>query len=1059
MRFTIILLSFVISLGGFGQQLETSVQTGHYERIAAMAFTPDGKHLVSASEDMTMKLWEVNSGREIRTFHGPDRYVKRLAIHPSRPLMGTISMDGLVWVWNYSNGKVINQLRDTADVITNAIFTPDGRYLVTGGRKYTGAIWDAETLKLVQRLEGSGLGCGRGQCHVSLAIVNNTLLAGVQNYQVEIWDLKSFELQNTVKLKRGSCSTCTSIVQGSADKKSFFASTGDSLQLRSIKSGERLAFQSEVEDVEHVQVTKNGRYVANLERGTFHMLQPTGSTVYSIGTYPDGVTAYAFSPDGRTLATSSSDFTISIRETADGKVQSTMSGYINDRTDSLHASVKYWAKNLQKQEISPDGTFVLENIGGVAVLWEFASGRVIRKFKASSEAVIASRFSPDGKYVATGGGDRVARLWETQTGNLVREFRGQTASIFTLDFSPDGQYLVSGGWDYTMYIWNLQTGEIYGRYQPHDQGSPVEVQFVPGGIYLVSGGLDQRLVLTDVDTGKGVREFIGHKTHVVAIDFSPDNKMMLTGSWDHNAKLWDLATGLATVRYSGHTGPVYDVDFSTSGKWVATGSWDKTARVWTVEGELVHTFSAGSGAITSVNFTPDDRYLVTGSRDGSTRIWEIETGREVYRHVLTSEDDWLVTNPSGYFHATQNAMSTVYFVQGMQSFDVDQFFDQYYNPDVVEESFSAPAEEGSLLNSLQSSPPPDVEIISPEVFQKTSADKIEIVYKVVNNGGGVDEVRLTQNGKSISLTPPDLSRSKKGRSIFQTTEASLVPGYNRFVLSAFSDERIESSRKEVEVFMEGAINKPVCYLLTIGINKYTNTALNLNYARKDAAGFSKAVRAKGKSLFNEVRQYALYDSEASKENIFAAIQEIASKAGPNDVFFMYYAGHGSLVEEQFYFIPSEVVRLYEPDVLAKSAISASEMQEQLRSIKALKQLILLDACHSGGSAELLASRGSGEERALAQLSRSAGVHVLAAAGSQQTATEFEKLGHGLFTYLILEALNGTADGAPKDGKVTVYELRSYIDALVPEYSMQYKGAPQYPNTFSRGSDFPVVIHK
>ena len=97
-------------------------------------------------------------------------------------------------------------------------------------------------------------------------------------------------------------------------------------------------------------------------------------------------------------------------------------------------------------------------------------------------------------------------------------------------------------------------------------------------------------------------------------------------------------------------------------------------------------------------------------------------------------------------------------------------------------------------------------------------------------------------------------------------------------------------------------------------------------------------------------------------------------------------------------------------------------------------------------------------KALAQLSRSAGVHVLAAAGSQQTATEFETLGHGLFTYLILEALNGQADGAPKDGKVTVYELRSYIDNLVPEYALKYKGAPQYPNTFSRGNDFPVILH-
>jgi uncharacterized caspase-like protein len=82
---------------------------------------------------------------------------------------------------------------------------------------------------------------------------------------------------------------------------------------------------------------------------------------------------------------------------------------------------------------------------------------------------------------------------------------------------------------------------------------------------------------------------------------------------------------------------------------------------------------------------------------------------------------------------------------------------------------------------------------------------------------------------------------------------------------------------------------------------------------------------------------------------------------------------------------------------------------------------------------------------------------MASAGSEQFATEFTELGHGLFTYVLIKALQGAADGAPHDGKVTIYELKSYIDDQVPEMTRQLKGKPQYPYTFSRGQDFPVVI--
>ena len=212
-----------------------------------------------------------------------------------------------------------------------------------------------------------------------------------------------------------------------------------------------------------------------------------------------------------------------------------------------------------------------------------------------------------------------------------------------------------------------------------------------------------------------------------------------------------------------------------------------------------------------------------------------------------------------------------------------------------------------------------------------------------------------------------------------------------------------------------------------------------------------------RQLFKKVELHTLYDKEATRQKILSKLDELSALVSQEDVLIFYYAGHGSMIDNKFYFIPTESSRLYDASSLHKEAIEASVIQEKFKNIKALKQLIVMDACQSGGSVELLATRGAQEEKAIAQLSRSAGIHVMASAGSEQFATEFNTLGHGLFTHVLIKGLQGEADGAPKDGKVTIYELKSYVDDQVPEVTRKLKGNPQYPYTFSRGHDFPLVI--
>ena len=127
-----------------------------------------------------------------------------------------------------------------------------------------------------------------------------------------------------------------------------------------------------------------------------------------------------------------------------------------------------------------------------------------------------------------------------------------------------------------------------------------------------------------------------------------------------------------------------------------------------------------------------------------------------------------------------------------------------------------------------------------------------------------------------------------------------------------------------------------------------------------------SVKSAGKSIYADVEVVSLYDKEATKENILKALDEMKSKVQLNDVFIFYYAGNGSVVDEKFYFIPTESKRLYDGESLDKEAIEATVIQDKLTEIKALKQVIIMDACQSGKSVELLAQRGVLEEKAIAQ---------------------------------------------------------------------------------------------
>jgi uncharacterized caspase-like protein len=176
---------------------------------------------------------------------------------------------------------------------------------------------------------------------------------------------------------------------------------------------------------------------------------------------------------------------------------------------------------------------------------------------------------------------------------------------------------------------------------------------------------------------------------------------------------------------------------------------------------------------------------------------------------------------------------------------------------------------------------------------------------------------------------------------------------------------------------------------------------------------------------------------------------------PQDTVLIYLAGHGENINDKWYFVPHELTYPEREDDVRSKGISSDELSGYMKNIKAQKILLLIDACKAG--AVLIAFRGFEDRKALSQLSRSTGVHIVAASTKDQFAAEVKDLGHGVFTYTLLEGLGGKA--ASRGEAVTVRKLMGYVEEKLPEITKKYKQEAQYPVVDSRGMDFPLVIAK
>ncbi|MCA2850257.1 MAG: hypothetical protein IM455_06195 [Microcystis sp. M076S1] len=421
---------------------------GHDNSVLSVNFSPDGKTLVSGSDDKTIKLWNVETGKEIRTLYGHDNSVTSVNFSPDGKTLVSGSDDNTIKLWNVETGQEIRTLYGHDSYVSSVNFSPDGKTLVSGSYDKTIKLWDVETGQEIRTLYGHD----SYVWSVNFSPDGKTLVSGSNDKTIKLWNVETGQEIRTLK---GHDSSVYS-VNFSPDGKTLVSGSYDkTIKLWDVETGQEIR------------------------------------TLYGHDSY---VWSVNFSPDGKTLVSGSDDKTIKLWNVETGQEIRTLKGH-----DS-----SVWSVNF-----SPDGkTLVSGSWDKTIKLWNVETGQEIRTLKGHDSSVLSVNFSPDGKTLVSGSDDKTIKLWNVETGQEIRTLKGHDNSVNSVNFSPDGKTLVSGSWDYTIKLWNVETGQEIRTLKGHDFYVN-SVNFSPDGKTLVSGSADKTIKLWNLGTDWGLSDLMG----------------------------------------------------------------------------------------------------------------------------------------------------------------------------------------------------------------------------------------------------------------------------------------------------------------------------------------------------------------------------------------------------------------------------------------------------------------------------------------------------------------------------------------------------------------------
>ena len=1002
---------------------------GHQAIIRKLLFTADGRQLISVGDDKTIRIWSITpDGKTVdpaRTIRGqiedgragqlfsaalspPDAAGNQRWLAVAGYLSGPPAQRNAIRLHDFASGQVRGLLLGHTDNVLALAFSPSGRWLASAGKDHTVRIWDFSDAR--DRLP----------------------------------------------------SQPAYVLSGHTDRVRDLAWSS---------AGDRLASASFDGTV--------GLW------NTAHLAEQNPSLIKRMKDHQARVLSVAFHPAEPLLASGGNDKKIRLWQAEDGQSKGVLASAEHD---------------VSALAFSPDGRMIVAGNFSPPkpkhlTLFDYPSGTVRRIFAGHDNVVIATAFHPSGQWLASGGGEnKEILLWRADSGEILSRIESRGRTINAVAFSKDGQ-MISWGQS-ADYISINNRGPLEYRFDLKHLGR------LPAGLIAAQAvraiekvGNRTLMVKQDGDNRMEVKQgwkrlcTIEQGTKGVywhsAFTFTPDGQSILAGGPNGELRLYAL-DGSTRAQLVGHSGMIKALSVSPDGRWALSGANDQTLKLW-------------------------DLQLIPPS--GHTQITPVLT-------LFPAEDgEWIAWTPEGYFAASpQGAHLIGYSVnQGVLHaaayVSVDQLYDHFYRPDLVHAKlYGDPlhlwqqAEAAvSVTKIIAKGLAPQVALIDPSGDTNLDLDRISVQARVIDQGGGIGKVVWKINETTVAtgsyadhplspLTTADMEgQPRNAINIEQPLE--LLPGDNRVAVFAFNRRNeIASAPAQFTITVpqlppqptavvtatlaergtpkesvptkisesplpakDNAARKPMLQLFVVGVNRYRDKALQLNYAVEDGQAIADIVRRKCGPLFTDVKVTSLFDDQVTQKGMQKAFHQAKESILPQDVFIFYLAGHGVTLDGRYYFLPQDF-RYTNDDAVRTNAVNQDHLQAWLAEVPARKSLVLIDTCESGSFAKsMVTTRGMAEKAAIAKLTRATGRATIVASTDTQPAIEGYE-GHGVFTYVIIKGLEqADSQFGNRDGYTGLFELAAYVNDQVPAITLNAFNFEQIPQVHLVGMDFPIGV--
>ncbi len=1008
------------------------IQRGHIAPITDAIFSAKQNLLITTSFDKSIKVWQAQSGKELRTFPNvmqgfsqirlallPDgqsfialtgnseltlfdainstkniiqennsNKITQIQAHPTQPHLAIGYQDGHLEIINYKNQTSVQSWHIGEEEIAKIQYSTNGQYLMARSKDQQFFAWDIKKSKHLTHLPKQAV-----SFHIN---PNNQKIALLENDS----SLVILKIKNGKKLQQKALNSSFRLVRFAEQERILLMNKAFQLEELHPKTLKIAPLPFTLPRFYTFKIFDNGQIfynqgpaakILNLQ----NWQQPKTYTGYVGNVYTSNINSVIFDKKSRNIITGGGQETI-----------------------------RFWGESNQEQievgfeinhlELSENGQLLLcSGESKKFHLIDIQQQKIIQTFEGHKKGVMKTAFWGDDKIISVSK-DKTARVWQI---NDPKEKIQLTAhKKFVYSVATHQKHFATGDANGNIFIWK-------------------ELNTQP------------------------LQSFVSDNATVNSLLFSADGKQLYVGRDDGFIEIWDWASAKIIHKFQPYKTAITSLTLKNDQLFVASfiseNDQNAVISVFNNNYKLQHIFGGHQGGVTGFSISENGKYLVSTGNDNFIKLWQINNQILQATQYSLGQGDWAWLSPNGLFDASNDAMNLMHYTYKDEPIQLQQLKERYYEPDLLQKLLGyndEPLRNPTVFKTVELYPAAKLSL----------SNGLTMSVNLTARNGGIGKVSVFINQKEI-IEDANPTRKKtlkinllpyRKYLLNDTTNQISIQVYNKkgwlhsdFIaidyLNKISARGTNTDKKKLSIRRKP---QPKFYALVIGTSNYRGETLDLSYADKDAKDIANALRLTSDELFGEANtEIVLLNTEQnsslqpSKTNIQNAFAEMAQKATANDVFVLYLSGHGvnyGAANSQFYYLTKEIASedLGDQTIRDNYTISSQEFTQFLKSIPANKQIMILDACSSGSLVENLLSQSrslsSSQKRALDRMKDRTGVFILAGSAANKVSYEASQFGQGLLTYSLLSGMQG---GALRENEfIDVMQLFQYAADKVPE---------------------------